>query len=184
MRWLCIKKNIGKVFEQNWKNSIPDYIFYYRPPDQAQAFEFNQKLRFSAKSPCDCFIFNGDFLYALELKSVGTNSISYEREKSDKGIIHKYQIDSLRDFSKYRNTICGFILDFRLSEKTYFCSINNFIQMINIVNKKSFNEKDLLLYGNPLVIKKEKLKVNYRYNISQFLKETVNDRLRNQTIYQ
>lgn len=56
--------------------------------------------------------------------------------------------------------------------------------MINIVNKKSFNEKDLLLYGNPLVIKKEKLKVNYRYNISQFLKETVNDRLRNQTIYQ
>lgn len=56
--------------------------------------------------------------------------------------------------------------------------------MINIVNKKSFNEKDLLLYGNPLVIKKEKLKVNYRYNISQFLKETVNDRLRNQTICQ
>lgn len=75
-------------------------------------------------------------------------------------------------------------MDFRLSKKTYFCSINNFVQMINIIDKKSFNEKDLLLYGNPLVIKKEKLKVNYRYNIDQFIKETVNDRLRNQTIYQ
>ena len=36
-----IAKNIGKVFEQNWKASIPDNVFYYRPPDSAQSFGSN-----------------------------------------------------------------------------------------------------------------------------------------------
>lgn len=147
MEFLCkevnnISKNIGKALEQNWKNSISDDVFYYRPPDSAQSFGSNQNIRFSAKSPCDCFMFNGNFLYTLELKSVGTKSISFEREKSDKGVIHKHQIDNLQKFSIYKNVISGFIFDFRLSDKTYFCSINNFITMIKNLDKKSFNEKD------------------------------------------
>ena len=93
-----MSKNVGKNFEENWKKSIPKYIWNYRPPDQAQSFNSNKdesKLRFSAKSPCDCFIFDGNMLYTLELKTVGTNSISFERTKNDKGIIHKHQIDKL-----------------------------------------------------------------------------------------
>lgn len=166
-----IIKNIGKVLEQNWKNSIPDDIFYYRPPDSAQSFGSNQNLRFSAKSPCDCFIYNGDFLYALELKSVGTKSISFEREKSDKGIIHKHQIDNLQKFSTYKNVISGFIFDFRISDKTYFCSIKDFIIMINNLGKKSFNENDLFEFCQPIEIKKKKLKVNYRYDVKTLLGE-------------
>lgn len=167
-----ISKNIGKVFEQNWKNSIPNNIFYYRPPDSAQSFGSNQNLRFSAKSPCDCFMFTGEFLYTLELKSIGTKSISFERKKTDKGIIHKHQIENLQKFSTYKNVICGFILDFRLSDKTYFCSINDFIQMTRNLDKKSFNENDLYRWCNPIEIKKKKLKVNYRYDIDNFIKDT------------
>ena len=117
-------------------------------------------------------MFNGDFLYTLELKSVGTKSISFEKEKSDKGIIHKHQIDNLQKFSTYKNIVSGFIFDFRLSDKTYFCSINDFIQMIGNLNKKSFNENDLFEWCNPLEIKKRKLKVNYRYDIEDFMKFT------------
>lgn len=168
-----ISKNIGKVFEQNWKKSCPDNIFYFRPPDSAQSFGTNQNLRFSAKSPCDCFMFNGDFLYTLELKSVGTKSISFEKEKSDKGIIHKHQIDNLQKFSTYKNVISGFIFDFRLSDKTYFCAITNFIQMINNLDKKSFNENDLFRWCHPLEITKKKLKVNYRYDVERFISEVV-----------
>ena len=170
---IIIGKNIGKVFEQNWKNSIPDNIFYYRPPDSAQSFGTNQNLRFSAKSPCDCFMFNGDFLYTLELKSVGTKSISFEREKTDKGVIHKHQIDNLQKFSTYKNVISGFIFDFRISDKTYFCIIGDFIKMIHNLDKKSFNEKDLYQYCSPLEIKKKKLKFNYRYNIEKFIEEVI-----------
>lgn len=174
MEFLCkevnkISKNIGKVLEQNWKNSIPDNIFYYRPPDSAQSFVSNQNLRFSAKSPCDCFMFNGDFLYTLELKSVGTKSISFEREKSDKGVIHKHQIDNLQKFSTYKNIVSGFILDFRLSDKTYFCAINEFTTMINNLDKKSFTENDLFKWCKPIEIRKKKLKVNYRYDIDDFI---------------
>lgn len=167
-----IGKNIGKVFERNWKNSIPNNIFYYRPPDSAQSFGTNQNLRFSAKSPCDCFMFTGNFLYALELKSVGSKSISFEKEKTDKGVIHKHQIDNLYKFSSYSNIVSGFIFDFRLSNSTYFCSINDFIHMISNLNKKSFNESDMINLCNPIEIKKSKLKVNYRYDINDFIMNT------------
>lgn len=167
-----IGNNIGKVLEENWKHSIPDNIFYYRPPDSAQSFSTNKNLRFSAKSPCDCFMFTGVFLYALELKSVGSKSISFEREKSDKGVIHKHQIDNLQKFSVYKNIVSGFIFDFRLSDKTYFCAINDFITMINNLDKKSFNEDDLFKWCKPFEIQKKKLKVNYRYDINDFIKNT------------
>lgn len=167
---IIITKNVGKIFEQNWKNSIPGNIFYYRPPDSAQSFGINQNLRFSAKSPCDCFMFNGGFLYTLELKSVGTKSISFEKEKTDKGVIHKHQIDNLQKFSTYKNVISGFIFDFRLSDKTYFCTIEDFIFMISNLDKKSFNENDLFKWCTPLEIQKRKLKVNYKYDINDFIK--------------
>lgn len=165
---------MGKVFEQNWKKSIPDNVFYYRPPDSAQSFGNNQNLRFSAKSPCDCFIYDGKVLYTLELKTVGTKSISFEREKTDNGVIHKHQIENLIKFSTYTNVISGFILDFRLSDCTYFCSIDDFISMINNLDKKSFNESDLLKFGNPIKIEKKKLKVNYRYDVEKFLLDSKN----------
>lgn len=160
------------MFEQNWKNSVPNNIFYYRPPDSAQSFGTNQNLRFSAKSPCDCFMFTGDFLYTLELKSVGTKSISFERQKSDKGVIHRHQINSLDKFNSYQNVISGFIFDFRLSGSTYFCSISDFLDMISNLDKKSFNENDLFEWCKPFEIQKKKLKVNYRYDINDFIKNT------------
>ena len=167
-----IAKSVGKQFEENWRKSVPDNVFYYRPPDQAQSFGGGQNLRFSAKSPCDCFMYDGDIFYTLELKSVGTKSISFEREKTDKGVIHKHQIDNLQKYSTYKNIVSGFLLDFRLSEKTYFCMIEEFIEMINGLDKKSFNESDLFEWCNPIEIDKKKLKVNWRYNVQQFLKET------------
>ena len=106
----------------------------------------------------------------MELKSVGTTFISFERNNDDKGEIHKHQIDKLLEFSQYHNLISGFILDFRISEKTYFCKIENFIEMINNIDKKSFNEKDLMKWCNPIFIGKKKLKVNYRYDVDKFLK--------------
>ena len=60
------------------------------------------------------------------------------------------------------------------NEKTYdkMNIIDDFVKMINNIDKKSFNEKDLMKWCNPIVIKKKKLKVNYRYNVKEFLDET------------
>ena len=117
-------------------------------------------------------MFNGKVLYTLELKSIGTTSISFEREKGDKGVIHKHQIDNLLNFSTYENIISGFVLDFRLSDKTYFCMIEESVNMINNLDKKSFNEKDLFDWCNHIEIEKNIMKVNYRYNVQKFLDDT------------
>lgn len=168
------KKNIGKILEQNWKASCPDYLFVYRPPDAAQSFDMSSKLRFSQHSLCDYIMFDGNrnTLWTLELKSVAGMSISFERNKTDKGVIHYYQIESLKKTSMHKNLCSGFILDFRGSDNTYFLPISQWDKLTNSIDKKSFNEKDLLNYTNSILVYKKKLKVNYRYDIERFLNET------------
>lgn len=119
-------------------------------------------------------MFNGytGILYTLELKT-SSGSFTFERTKSDKGMIHYYQIESLNKFSSYPNVCSGFILDFRASDNTYFLSISNFMILIKQITKKSFNEKDMLQYCNPIYIDKWKLQVNYRYDIKKFLEDTI-----------
>lgn len=98
--------------------------------------------------------------------------MSFERTKEDKGMIHKHQIDYLIKFTTYKNHVGGFLLDFRLSDNTFFLPIDEFIKMIDRIDKKSFNEKNLTEYCNPIVIEKKKLKVNYRYDVEKFLRDT------------
>lgn len=66
-------------------------------------------------------------------------------------MIHKHQILALDKFSKYENVIAGFIFNFRKNneteEITYFQYIDDFLLMVNNINKKSFNEKDLNNYN-------------------------------------
>lgn len=152
---------------------MPDNIWYYRPPDSAQGFDIgsSSKLRFSKHSPCDCMMFNGETLFCIELKTVAGKSISFERSNTDKGVIHHYQIESLKKFSTYRNVVSGILIDFRESNNTYFLIIDDWDKLVNAVDKKSFNESDLLKYVNPILIEKKKLKVNYKYNIEKFIKE-------------
>ena len=167
------RKNVGKVFEDNWKKSCPNWLFVYRPPDASQSFDMGSKLRFSNKSPCDYFLYNGERLWTIELKSVAGTSISFEREKEDKGVIHFYQVENLKNFSEYKNIISGFLVDFRGSDNTYFLNIKEWDDLINSIDKKSFNETDLLKFANPILIDKKKLKVNYRYNVEKFLIDSV-----------
>ena len=108
----------------------------------------------------------------MELKTVSGKSISFERDKADKGIIHHYQIESLEKFSTYKNVVSGLLIDFRGSDNTYFLMIDEWDTLISSVDKKSFNEDDLLKYANPILIDKKKLKVNYKYNVSKFLLDT------------
>ena len=165
--------NIGKRFENNFRDSVSDDILYYRLKDSAQSFGNSNHLRFSSKNPFDCLLYKSPSLFALELKSVGTSSISFERSKDEKGIIHYHQIQGLNEWGKHEGVIAGLILNFRHkdgNENCYFVHIQDFVNMVQTLDKKSFNEKDLCNY-NPLIIKSEKKKVNYRYDISKFIIE-------------
>ena len=167
-----MSQSIGKIFEKNFKNSFSENILVYRPPDQAQSFHKSSELRFSRKSPCDFIIYNGSRLWTLELKTVADTSISFERNMDEKGDIHYYQIENLKNFARYKNVISGLIIDFRGSGHTYFLNINEWDHLINSINKKSFSENNLLELTHPMLINKKKLKTNYRYDMDEFLTTT------------
>ncbi len=177
--------NSGKKFENAIKSAIPDYCIYYRLPDAPQSFNQSSSLRFSWKNPCDCFIFDthSSIFYALEMKSTKNNSFSFEviniEEKQPSKMIHKHQILALIEYGKYNNVFAGFLFNFRNEESgneiTYCQSICDFVKMISEINKKSFNEKDLLKY-NPIEITGNKKRINYVWDIDKFLSKNVSIR--------
>lgn len=165
--------NKGKKFEENWKASIPDNIYYKRLNDNASIFT-NSNAKYSVKNPYDCIIFNGKNLFCFELKSTAQNRMSFETKANSakQAMIHYHQIEGLRDASMYNNVCAGFVFNFRNDEKnteiTYYQSIEDFDNMVKNINKYSFNILDLLQY-NPIKIDSEKKRVNYRYDVGKLL---------------
>lgn len=149
-----MSKNVGKVFEEQVKQSIPDYIFLIRLNDSPQAFKQSNLTRFTPRNPFDyvCFDTKSRTLFCLELKSTSNKYITFEDINSDEEqnkMIHKHQIKGLLNSSDYSNVIAGFLFNFRLPENelTYFMEINHFQKMCDSINKKSFNIMDAILYG-------------------------------------
>ena len=69
--------------------------------------------------------------------------------KSTKGtsiplaMLRENQTKGLQDASKH-NLIAGLLVNFRnINNDTFFITIDKFIQMMNSINKKAFNVKDL-----------------------------------------
>ncbi|MCM1221143.1 MAG: hypothetical protein NC548_42340 [Lachnospiraceae bacterium] len=170
--------NTGKLFESQFKKSIPDYCFMYRLKDSAQSFTNNADISFAWNNPCDFFIFdsNRHLLYAVECKSTKLKSMSVQMNKEEKvsKMIKYHQIESLTEMSEYSGLIAGFILNFRDeingNERTYFIEISNFNYMMREINKCSFNEMDIILY-NAVKIEGIKKRVHYQWNIDKFLTE-------------
>lgn len=114
-------------------------------------------------------MFDGHHFFCLELKTVAGKSISFEKTKNDKGEIHYHQIEYLKSCLSFENVIPGLIIDFRGTGNTWFLHIKGWDELISSITKKSFNESNLLSYAHPLLISKKKLKVNYRYDVEEFI---------------
>lgn len=167
------RQNQGKVFELNFKKSIPGYALLYRLPDAAQSFAKSKETRFSRKNPFDFILWDDErrILYALEMKTVSGKSISFERNKDENGDIHFHQIKGLNEWDKYKGTICGFIIEFRIIEKTVFIDIKEFNKIIKLISKKSFNFDDLSAHKIKYkTIPQTKKRVNYVYDVDWFLR--------------
>lgn len=171
-------KNKGKVFESDFKSSVPSYCLVHRLKDTAQSYNKSEETSFTWDNPCDFFLYDGEshLFYAIECKSTKYKSMSFQIDKKDKSnkMIKKHQIDSLTDFSEYNGVIAGLFLNFRDEEnnceRCYFQNIKDFNNMIKKINKKSFNELDLLVDGNAIRIDGKKKRVYYSWDIDSFLK--------------
>lgn len=176
--------NTGKIFEIDLSSSFPDYCMKHRLRDSAQSFTTHSDTKFSWDNECDFFLFDtrARLLYAIECKTTKFKSMNWESEeeyeqnklskKTTTKLIKYHQIKSLNEFDKFDNLIPCFILNFRnedLNEqRTYFIHIKDFMKMIRTINKKSFDEIDLIQNG-AVKINGFRKRTRYAWDINEFL---------------
>lgn len=157
-------KNLGKIFEENFRKSIPDNnnILFYRFKDGTANWSggYNQNVRFQAKNVCDCMLFDGHFLYFVELKSHKGKSIPND-------CIRTNQIEEMVKYSKKKNVICHLVVFFSDIERCFSIEINQLVHYINTSDRKSIPLDYFENYCTEIDV--EKLKTNYRYGIEQWL---------------
>lgn len=167
--------NYGKRFEEDFSSSIPDYCYIHRLKDSAQSYNDSEETSFSWDNECDFFIWNSNarLFCAIECKSTKGKSMSVQSDKKEKGkIVKLHQIESLEKISKYDGTMSGLMLNFRDenddNQRMYFIEINNFVNMMRLINKKSFNEIDLLIIGKAKKISGFKKRTRWHWNLDEF----------------
>ena len=176
-------KNVGKIFEESFRKSIPSSSLLIRLNDAPQAFSKSNLTKFTRRNPCDFILFDclHKILIPIELKTTKYKSISFEDANGDNNqnkMIHKHQIVGLTEFSKYNCVIPGFLFNFRDEknncERCYFQRINDFNTMVESIDKKSFNELDLLTCGNAIKLQGELKRTRYRWDVFKMLDDIYN----------
>ena len=158
-----IAKNQGKLFEQDFQKSIPPTCWIYRLRDNASSFANGSATRFTSINICDYILFDdiSKTLFLIECKSTQGTAVPLS-------MVRDTQIKGLVDASKH-NLIAGILINFRNdTNNTYFISIDNYVKMVNDINKKSFNIKDLLA-NNAIEIYSSKKRTRYTYDIQEMI---------------
>lgn len=158
--------NSGKKFENNFRDSVPKDVFYYRFRDGTSSWskEENNLTRFQAKNICDCMLYDGQYLYLLELKSHKGSSLPLST-------IRENQIKSLIATEKYANIIAGLIVNFSDKEECYFMPIKMAFKWFYQTNRKSIPIVEFR--DNCIQIDGYKKKVNYKYDVEKFINEAI-----------
>lgn len=166
--------NPGKRFEQDFSSSVSSDCMLHRLKDSAQSYNNSKMTKFAWDNPCDFFLYKKPYFYAIECKSTKYKSMSFQKEEADKAskMIKYHQIKSLKNLSKYDGVSAGFLLNFRDEEnniqRTYFQDIELFLDMLEAIDKGSFNEIDLICNG-AIKVNGSKKRVRYSWDVSELL---------------
>lgn len=158
-------QNAGKLFENDFKQSVPDTCWIYRLRDNASSFANGDNTRFTSSNICDYILFDDitRTLFLVECKSTKGTSIPLS-------MVRDNQIKGLKEASKH-DLVAGFLINFRNKDNdTFFVLIDEFLDMISSINKKSFNVKDLENIG-AIKIENIKKRTRYTYNIQKMINE-------------
>lgn len=151
-------KNIGKIFEEEIKNSVSKEHWYYRFKDGTATYNKdieNKKVRFQAKNICDCQVMANDKLFLLELKNTKGYSLPLSNIKSN-------QVDGLSGID-HKNIESYFIICFREKEKCYAVQAIKIKRFIESEERKSI-PMDWFI-ENGIDVPMIKKKVRYKYDL-------------------
>jgi recombination protein U len=153
-------KNPGKKFEEDFKNSIPADMYYWRIADSAMSWGEGENIRFTPKNPFDAILYSYPMLILLELKSTQGTSLPFDK-------IKPHQIKRLTEANAKSGVSAGFVINFRKYERTFFIGIEGFNRFVAATTKKSINLNDLIEHG-AIEIYGNRKKTRYRYDIQGF----------------
>lgn len=162
-------KNQGKIFEQNFRKSIPinDKIYYYRLKDTASSYYGgNDNLRFSQNNIADAIMFYVgsmfSYLFILEFKSHKGKSLPLT-------CIRKNQLEEMSEASKKIGVRPILVVFFSDIEKCYALDIEDVNNFTNSCDRKSIPIE--FFDNNATEIETIKLRTNYKYNIEKWLQQ-------------
>lgn len=126
--------NNGKRFEKCFKDSIPkdNSMFLLRLKDGTASFNkgISDNVRFQSSNPCDFILFNGNFLFMLELKSHNGSSIPLS-------CFRKNQIDELSKYQYNYKVLPYFLVYFPDKRKCFALHISRYLEFISSSDRKS-----------------------------------------------
>ncbi len=150
------KKNEGKRFEEDFKNSIPEEWFSYRLRDSSGSWSNTDVSRFTPTNICDFFIFTGRDLFGVECKSFKGKSIPYANIKDN-------QLNGLTKISEYYNAEGLFIFNFRDLAETYVVNAEKITKQKELGLRKSLSLAEIRELGHqmPQTLKR----IRYKYDL-------------------
>lgn len=154
--------NTGKRFETDFKNSVPEGVYYKKLADPAIGFDISSSTqRFSPKPPYDAVACKNGRMFALELKSSATKSMSFEGKSPN---IKQEQVDNLI-LAEDAGAVAGLVLHFSKLSETYFVKASVFKKTCESLNKKSINVSEVREIGLPIPTHKRKVSHWYELDI-------------------
>lgn len=158
-----VKKNPGKVFEEDFKKSVPEDCWIYRFKDGTANFDGqkNENVRFQAKNICDFQVMTKDNLFLLELKSHANVSIGFD-------CIRDNQVNEMTKIDHPRIK-AYFIFNFRDMEKTFAIEATKIKEYMETATRKSF--PFTWCEENGIEIKGIKKRTRWKYDLEKFFND-------------
>ena len=158
------KKNEGKCFEEDIKSSIPPEFYIERYKDDTAGF-------FGVSNPADFRLYKYPLTFLWELKSHKGKSIPLSKIRSS-------QLKGMRKASPHKGVYCGFLLNYRELEETYYITFEDLVREFYILNdedeyepkpegRKSIPVEWCREYGER--IQQIKKRVRYSYDLRSWL---------------
>ena len=144
------KINEGKKFEQDVRNSIPPDCYVERYKDDTAGF-------YGVHNPADYRVYKYPYTYLIECKSIKGKSLPFAK-------IRDKQLEAMLKAVRFPGVYCGFIINFRELEETYWIPAVFVDQYIKNEKRKSIPVDFCKRYG--VLVPQRKKRVRYQYDLS------------------
>ena len=164
-------KNEGKKFEEDFRDSVPSDIYYYRFRDGTANYAGtkNENTRFQHTNICDCILYDRVVLCFNEQKSYTGVSVTHKAFLSSNAKTEEGKLKKIKQMvdAQMHGIHAGYLFNMRDIDETYFVYADKVYQHVTTADRKSIPLDYIREHGYKLKAKKKR--VRWRYDIKDML---------------